>query len=126
MKKILALAVAAAALASSSPAWAGEGYTYFDRCGRRTYHRGTRVSLYYTAPVCAPVVRYPVRYYRETACATPVQGLGQVVVINVSNANGSYTPVTLRQEGGTYIGPRGEHYMQMPTEEQLRQVYGLK
>ncbi len=44
----------------------------------------------------------------------------------VQNSNGSRTPVTLRMtEGGQYIGPRGEYYPSMPTEEQLRQVYGI-
>ena len=47
------------------------------------------------------------------------------VVINVTNTNGSITPVTLQRQGGEYIGPKGEHYTQMPTPEQLRPVYGF-
>ncbi len=47
------------------------------------------------------------------------------VVINVSNSNGSITPVTLRREGNEYIGPKEEHYLQLPTAEQLRSVYGF-
>ncbi len=44
----------------------------------------------------------------------------------IQNSNGSRTPVLLRMtEGGQYIGPRGEYYPSMPTEEQLRAVYGL-
>ncbi len=44
----------------------------------------------------------------------------------ISNSNGSKTPVQLRMtEGGQYIGPRGEYYSSMPTEEQLRSVYGM-
>ncbi|MCX7819547.1 MAG: glycine zipper 2TM domain-containing protein [Kiritimatiellae bacterium] len=44
----------------------------------------------------------------------------------VQNSNGSRTPVLLRiTEGGQYIGPRGEYYPSMPSEEQLRTVYGI-
>lgn len=111
MKKILTLMVAGVVLASTGNAWAHENCYRFDRHGGRRYHRGLQV--YYTVA--------PVRY-QEVACAVP----GNTVVINVANPNGSYTPVTLRQEGGTYVGPRGERYLHMPTEEQLREVYGLK
>ena len=47
------------------------------------------------------------------------------VVINVTNSNGSITPVTLQRAGGEYVGPRGERYIQLPTPEQLRPVYGF-
>ena len=46
-------------------------------------------------------------------------------VINVHNTNGSLTPVTLHRQGSTYIGPKGEYYPNLPTEEQLRPVYGF-
>ena len=62
----------------------------------------------------------PVRY------ATVVPDVSNdIVVINVLNANGSYTPVTLRRVGGVYVGPRGEQYLNLPNVEQLR-VYGLQ
>jgi len=48
------------------------------------------------------------------------------VTINITNANGSITPVTLRKQGVGYLGPKGEYYNSLPTEEQLRQAgYGL-
>lgn len=44
----------------------------------------------------------------------------------ITNSNGSRTPVTLRAgTGGTWIGPKGETYTTMPTEAQLRSLYGL-
>ncbi len=63
-----------------------------------------------------------------SACSTTlISGpVAESVVINVPNANGSFTPVTLRKDGGAYIGPRGEYYYQQPTVEQLRSVYGLE
>ncbi len=47
------------------------------------------------------------------------------VVIHVHNENGSLTRVVLKKKGGTYMGPNGEHYKRLPTEEQLKPVYGL-
>lgn len=48
------------------------------------------------------------------------------VTINITNSNGSITPVTLRKQGVVYIGPRGETYTSLPTEEQLKKAgYGF-
>lgn len=46
-------------------------------------------------------------------------------VINVQNSNGSYTPVVLRKVGNQWMGPRGEYYTALPTEEQLKKPYGF-
>jgi hypothetical protein len=48
------------------------------------------------------------------------------VTINITNSNGSITPVSLRKQGVVYIGPRGETYTTLPTPEQLKQAgYGF-
>ena len=47
------------------------------------------------------------------------------IVVEVTNSNGSFTPVELRKKGCVYIGPKGEHYKELPSEEQLRLVYGF-
>ena len=48
------------------------------------------------------------------------------VTVNITNSNGSITPVTLRKQGVVYIGPKGETYTTLPTEEQLKQAgYGF-
>jgi hypothetical protein len=47
------------------------------------------------------------------------------VVVNVTNTDGSTTPVRLVQQGDVWVGPRGERYDMFPTEEQLRQRYGF-
>jgi hypothetical protein len=48
------------------------------------------------------------------------------VTVNITNSNGSITPVTLRRQGGFYVGPRGETYTTLPTQEQLKQAgYGF-
>ena len=47
------------------------------------------------------------------------------VVVNVTNRNGSIIQVPLRKQGVGYVGTRGEYYPTLPTEEQLRPVYGF-
>jgi len=47
------------------------------------------------------------------------------VVVEITNSNGSITPVELKKKGCVYIGPKGEHYKQLPTEEQLKPAYGF-
>ncbi len=48
-----------------------------------------------------------------------------VVTIWITNSNGSQKAVRLRKDGPGYIGPRGERYPSLPTEEQLKPVYGF-
>lgn len=47
------------------------------------------------------------------------------VTIWITNSNGSQTSVSLRKSGPGFIGPRDEWYPSMPTNEQLRMVYGF-
>jgi hypothetical protein len=47
------------------------------------------------------------------------------VVVNVTNRNGSIVQVPLRKQGVGYVGTRGEYYPALPTEDQLRPVYGF-
>jgi len=48
-----------------------------------------------------------------------------IVTVNVTNSNGSITPVRLTKQGVGYVGPRGEYYSSLPTPEQLKPVYGF-
>ena len=45
--------------------------------------------------------------------------------VNITNSNGSVTPVVLRRQGNVWVGPRGEQYPAIPTVEQLKPVYGF-
>ena len=47
------------------------------------------------------------------------------VVVNVTNRNGSIIQVPLRKQGVGYVGTRGEYYASLPTQDQLRPVYGF-
>jgi uncharacterized protein YcfJ len=53
------------------------------------------------------------------------QQKANTAVVNITNSNGSVTPVTLRRSSNVWVGPRGEQYMSMPTVEQLRPIYGM-
>ena len=52
-------------------------------------------------------------------------GCKEIFVIQVHNNNGSITPVEVEKKGDIFIGPKGEQYEQLPTEEQLKPVYGF-
>ena len=47
------------------------------------------------------------------------------ITVWITNSNGSRTSVKLTREGPWYVGPRGEYYAEMPTNGQLRVVYGF-
>jgi hypothetical protein len=47
------------------------------------------------------------------------------VMVRVTNSNGSIVQVPLRKQGVGYVGTRGEYYGTLPTEDQLRPVYGF-
>ncbi|MGA2172797.1 MAG: glycine zipper domain-containing protein [Sedimentisphaerales bacterium] len=54
----------------------------------------------------------------------PQQGTNSVTV-NITNSNGSITPVKLTRSGYNYVGPRGEVYDHFPTEAELKPIYGF-
>jgi len=47
------------------------------------------------------------------------------VTVNVTNSNGSKSQVLLRKQGVGYVGPRGEYYDHVPTDEELRPIYAF-
>lgn len=76
-----------------------------------------------TRPVYEPIVIAPrptISVSIPTVYTTPVK-----LTIWVTNSNGSRISVELIWEGAYYVGPRGEYYDTIPTNEQLRVVYGF-
>lgn len=49
----------------------------------------------------------------------------QMVSVWINNSNGSQIEVKLQKSGPNFIGPKGETYTTMPTEDQLRPIYGF-
>ena len=46
------------------------------------------------------------------------------VTVDVTNSDGSTTPVVFKKEKDVYVGPKGEHYHHKPTEEEIKLGYG--
>ena len=95
----------------------------------RFIHRGPPVVVHYppVAPVIyPPVVRHVVLEPAPPVIVrTPLPVEESSISIWITNSNGSKTSVRLTREGPWYVGPRGEYYAEMPTNEQLRVVYGF-
>jgi len=49
----------------------------------------------------------------------------RTVAVNITNSNGSISQVRLKRHGVGYVGTRGEYYGHLPTEDQLRPIYGF-
>ncbi|MFC1781348.1 hypothetical protein ACFLZ8_03700 [Planctomycetota bacterium] len=64
-------------------------------------------------------------YDRSSSRYRPQDNVEQVYIIQVHNSNGSITPIELRKQGNIYIGPKGEQYENLPTETDLKDVYGF-
>ena len=47
------------------------------------------------------------------------------VTVNVTCSNDSIIQVKLKKQGVGYVGQRGEYYDKLPTEDQLRPIYGF-
>ncbi len=53
------------------------------------------------------------------------QPLPATVTLMIVNGNGSKTPVSLKHTREGWLGPKGELYTRLPTQEQLAPYYGL-
>jgi len=60
---------------------------------------------------------------KSTLTARSLSEMGNVIV-DVTYSNGSTTRVLLRKQGVGYVGPKGEYYDHLPTDEELKPVYG--
>ena len=47
------------------------------------------------------------------------------VAVDITNSNGSISQVRLRKYGVGYVGTRGEYYDHLPTQDELRPIYGF-
>ena len=86
-------------------------------------HRSVRIGPPVVVVVRPPVVVAPAPPV-VVAPACPVIRDGTITVW-ITNSNGSQTSVQITRHGRWYVGPRGEYYDQMPTNEQLRLAYGF-
>jgi hypothetical protein len=64
----------------------------------------------------------------ETSTDAGIESVRQemrTVTVNITNSNGSISAVELRKQGIGYIGPKGEFYDHLPTEGELKPIYGF-
>lgn len=54
-----------------------------------------------------------------------ITGQQEMVSVWITNSNGSKTEVRLRKTATGYMGPKSEVYSSLPTEDELRDVYGF-
>jgi hypothetical protein len=62
---------------------------------------------------------------RDRQPPPPPEQTDNAVIVNVTNSNGSVTPVRMVRQGSGWVGPKGEYYSSLPTPEQLRPIYGF-
>ncbi len=87
-------------------------------------HRFVRIGP--PVVVHPPVVRHVVVEPALPVIVRTPRPFGEsTITIWITNSNGSKTSVQLARQGPWYVGPRGEYYAEMPTNEQLRAVYGF-
>lgn len=60
----------------------------------------------------------------STGHETQAVGSENEFTINIPNAKGGYTAVTLRRSGQGFTGPQGEYYPEFPRIDQLKVMYG--
>jgi uncharacterized protein YcfJ len=65
------------------------------------------------------------KHETATPAKAETQAAANIVTVNVTNSNGSFTPVKLTKKGDNYVGPKGEIYDHLPTEAELKPVYGF-
>lgn len=94
-------------------------------------HHSRFVRIWPPCHKVAPTRHAPVRHVvvnpnPTVVVASPARVVGHTrITVWITNSNGSRTAVQLRRSGPGYLGPRGEWYPNMPTNKQLRVIYGF-
>jgi uncharacterized protein YcfJ len=61
---------------------------------------------------------------KQDAAIRQAQEDANTIYVNIRNGDGTITSVKLMRQGTGWVGPRGEQYLNLPTEEELRPTYG--
>jgi hypothetical protein len=96
------------------------------RFGAARYHYYNGI-YYQAAPRGYVVVSRPDTVYVDGASSDMQTRFVETssTTVMIKNTNDSETPVRLEEVDGKWKGPNGELYDHLPTEDQLRPVYGL-
>ena len=74
------------------------------------------------APLPPPAVAAPAPIPTAVAAPAPLQNSS--VTVRIKNKNGSATSIMMVRKGNGFVGPQGEYYEAMPSNEQLNALYG--
>lgn len=106
--------------------WGEPAYYPYYPCYQRVVYASPPPPYYPSVVIAQPaVVAAPVVVRTEAQPIAIVKDDAITSYVNVTNSNGSITPVRIRRIGTVYVGPRGEQYLSYPTVEQLKPVYGF-
>jgi len=98
----------------------------------------TYISTTYGYQVVPPptvvVVRPEPTVQQTTVFATPAMSapmaapsappVDEAFTVNIPNARGTYSAVSIKRAGNGFVGPQGEYYPEFPKVEQLKLMYG--
>jgi len=62
---------------------------------------------------------------KATADRDQIRQEMNTVTVNITNSNGSISTVKLTKQGVGYVRPRSEYYDHLPTENELKPIYGF-
>jgi len=97
------------------------GTTYYVNNG--VYYIYTGYGYQVVQPPTVTTIQTPPVEVAQTP--TPPGGVeDDSFTVNIPNAKGAYTAVTLKKSGTGYIGPQGEYYPDFPKVSQLEAMYG--
>ena len=100
----------------------GVPYYYYGNYYYQPYPYGGYVVV--PPPVLAQPMAAPQVAYAPVAIPQAQPQNQEISTVNIPNARGGYTAVTLKRAGAGYVGPQGEYYSDNPTVEQLKVLYG--
>ncbi|MBN1124508.1 MAG: hypothetical protein JXA82_05835 [Sedimentisphaerales bacterium] len=125
---LLIVACLAADLSAQPMVAHGRGRAIGHPIGRSFDHHAPRQETYNYRIVSPPRLYWPIIAPPPVFVVQPpkiIAPVPTVVTVWIDNYNGSRIQVTLIKDGIWYIGPKGERYLGMPTQAQLRALYGL-
>lgn len=78
---------------------------------------------YQVVPPPTAITTSNVTVVQTAPAAPPPPPAADTYVVNIPNARGTYTAVTLKRAGNGFIGPQGEYYPEFPRVDQLKLMY---
>jgi hypothetical protein len=85
------------------------------------------VSEPVSAIAASPTVSAPAQSLGPSSEIQPVQPNApspDTTTVNIPNSKGGFTQVSLVKQNNGYVGPQGEFYAGIPTEDELKALYG--